>query len=239
MALSHSPKIITDGLIMYIDAGNVRSYPRTGTSWNNLGTSSITGILTNNPSFSSSNIGTIAFDGVDDYINLGKNSINWANITETTIIGWIRTNTTPLHVTGLIAQGDFNSGGQDFSLGYDGGGANPATRVSFHWKNIWNTEDARIEVNQLTLTNWNMFAGRANLNRINLWVNDGRLQNTRTGLNNTKVIDQVNYDMVIGKASYTGRYISGNIGAVLIYNRYLTDIELLNNFNAMRGRFGI
>ena len=53
MALAHNPTIVTDSLLLCFDAGNKRSYPGTGTAWNNLIGQSITGTLTNGPTFTS------------------------------------------------------------------------------------------------------------------------------------------------------------------------------------------
>lgn len=49
MATLYSPKIVTDGLVMYLDAANPRSYPRSGTAWNDISGNNITGTLTDGP----------------------------------------------------------------------------------------------------------------------------------------------------------------------------------------------
>ena len=70
MGLIHSPRIVTDGLVLYLDAANNRSYPGTGTTWSDL-VGSNNGTLNNGPTFSGANGGSIVFDGSDDYINMG------------------------------------------------------------------------------------------------------------------------------------------------------------------------
>ena len=72
MAFNYSPNIITDGLVLYLDAANTKSYPGSGTTWRDLSKSQLNGTLTNGPTFNSSNGGSIVFDGVDDYVNLGN-----------------------------------------------------------------------------------------------------------------------------------------------------------------------
>ena len=77
MAFRYSPKIVTDGLIFYIDAGNPKSYVSGSTTWYNLIDTVTTATLINSPSFDSSNAGSIVFDGVNDYIaetTIGINS---------------------------------------------------------------------------------------------------------------------------------------------------------------------
>ena len=70
MSLNHSPAIVTDGLVLCLDAGNSRSYPKSGTTWTDLKGSN-NGTLLNSPTFSSSNRGEIVFDFTDDQVNLG------------------------------------------------------------------------------------------------------------------------------------------------------------------------
>jgi hypothetical protein len=68
MALSHSPQIIRDGLVLYLDAANIKSYPGSGTTWFDLAGSN-NGTLINGPTFNSSNKGYFSFDASNDYIN--------------------------------------------------------------------------------------------------------------------------------------------------------------------------
>ena len=70
MGLSHSPRIVTDGLVLCLDAANSRSYPKTGTTWTDLTKSNYNGTLENNAAFNSANGGGIALDGADDRITI-------------------------------------------------------------------------------------------------------------------------------------------------------------------------
>jgi len=69
--LAHSPRIITDGLVLCLDAGNPKSYPGSGTTWTDLSGNGNNGTLTNGPTYNSGNLGSLVFDGVNDYVNLG------------------------------------------------------------------------------------------------------------------------------------------------------------------------
>ena len=73
MALAHSPRIVTDGLALCLDAGNTKSYSGSGTTWNDLSGNGNTGTLTNGPTYSSDNGGSIFFDGTNDYVSLVDN----------------------------------------------------------------------------------------------------------------------------------------------------------------------
>ena len=74
MALSHSPLIVTDGLVLCLDAANKKSYSGSGTTWTDRSGNGNNGTLVNGPTFDSGNGGSIDFDGVDDNVNLGNDS---------------------------------------------------------------------------------------------------------------------------------------------------------------------
>ena len=63
-----SPSVITTGLQLYLDAGNASSYPGSGTTWTDLSGNSRDGTLTNGPTYSGTNGGSIVFDGSNDYV---------------------------------------------------------------------------------------------------------------------------------------------------------------------------
>jgi hypothetical protein len=64
--------IITDGLVLNLDAGFDGSYPASGTTWRDLSVSGNNGTLINSPGFYDNGGGSIVFDGVDDYVNVGN-----------------------------------------------------------------------------------------------------------------------------------------------------------------------
>ena len=68
MSFSYSPKIITDGLVLYLDAANPYSYVSGSTVWNDISRGGNNGTLINGPTFSSANNGSIVFDGTNDYV---------------------------------------------------------------------------------------------------------------------------------------------------------------------------
>ena len=68
MAISYNPRTITDGLVLCLDAANSKSYPGSGTTWTDLSGNGNNGTLVNGPTYSSSNGGSLVFDGTNDYI---------------------------------------------------------------------------------------------------------------------------------------------------------------------------
>jgi hypothetical protein len=71
--------IVQSGLVLNLDAGVSSSYPGSGTTWTDLSGNGNTGTLTNGPTYNSANGGSLVFDGVDDYVNVGTPSIVWKN----------------------------------------------------------------------------------------------------------------------------------------------------------------
>ena len=102
MALSHSPKIVTDGLVLCLDAGDGKSYGGSGTTWTDRSVNSNNGTLTNGPTFDSSNGGSIVFDGSNDYT-----SFSATKTAECTFAVWAKSNETS---TGALGDMLFNAG---------------------------------------------------------------------------------------------------------------------------------
>lgn len=82
MAFNYSPKTVTDGLVLYLDAANIKSYISGSLIWNDLSKSQTSGSLVNGPTFTSVNGGGIVFDGSNDNVNIKSttSTIYTANI---------------------------------------------------------------------------------------------------------------------------------------------------------------
>ena len=92
MGCSSGPDIIQDGLVLCLDAASKRSYPGTGTSFNDIaGSNNATAV--NNLSFDSDNAGVVTFDGTDDYLDLNAYASNLIFAVPATISLWFK----PLH----------------------------------------------------------------------------------------------------------------------------------------------
>ena len=68
--LSGGPNIVTNGLVLSLDAANPKSYVSGSTTWNDISRGGNNGTLINGPTFNSANGGSIVFDGVNDFISL-------------------------------------------------------------------------------------------------------------------------------------------------------------------------
>jgi hypothetical protein len=86
--------IVTDGLVMNLDAGFVGSYPTTASTWYDISGNNNSGSLTNGPTFNPANSGSIVFDGADDFV-----SIIETNLTDWSVSAWFKYNYTASNVT--------------------------------------------------------------------------------------------------------------------------------------------
>ena len=142
MAFNYSPKITTDGLVLYLDATNNRSYPGSGTSWTDLSRGGNNGTLTNGPTFNSTNSGNIVFDGADDYL-ITPSITNFR-----TISLWIKTSNTGGGWRYLL---DARPGmGNGWYTGFEGGGA-----IGSNWTSQYtNGISTSVSFSNITLGTW-------------------------------------------------------------------------------------
>ena len=226
MAFNYSPKIVTDGLVLYLDAANTRSYPGTGTTWSDLSRSGNNGSLINGPTFNSGNGGSIVFDGVNDYT-----SLNFINPFQETIIIWVKSNTATWNENGWIS----SSRRQNGHIIHPNQG--PAG-VGFY---ILNSVAGFTLVGTITpssITLPNMYCITTNGSNSHKIYLNGSLQTTNTtSITRTTTPSLQTYE--IAKDDTVARYGNGTYYNVLRYNRELSASEILQNYNATKTRFGL
>ena len=220
MGLAHSPRIVTDGLVLCLDAGNTKSYPGTGTTWSDLSGNGNTGTLTNGPTYSSDNGGSIVFDATDDYFvgsfvcNKTYYSIDfWCYPTQLTNFNW--------------AIG-FNGFWGDFGIHTtaQGGvyvGTSLASRIN-PWRN-----------DVYVVNTWQNFTWTFN-NGASKFYKNGVLEISRTLALSTRS----QFTSYIGGGGGVANNCTGRLSNFRVYsNKALTPQEIQQNFNALRGRFGL
>lgn len=232
MGLAHSPRIVTDGLVLCLDAANVKSYPGSGSTLNDLSITRNNGTLLNGIGFNSDNGGIFTFDGVDDYI--GSFPVQLFGTGSRTISVWFKTSVTT-RVTLIEVRDNSNEAGWGFTV-------NRATAGNLTYFNI-DPVSSVLQVAAGILTNkwYNSVAvfDASNLSA-SLYLN-GKFIGTSGANGFTKDNLLTGYNGSIGKPDSvsTPTYFAGNMAAISIHNRALTAEEIQQNFNALRGRFGI
>ena len=119
MAEIHGPKIVRDGLVLALDAGDVNSFKAGSTTWFDVSGNNNNGTLTNGPAYSTINRGTILFDGINDVVTITDNaSISMSN--SLTILAWINA-TEGRNSVGIVHKGNYAAADYDYMLYVTGG----------------------------------------------------------------------------------------------------------------------
>jgi hypothetical protein len=234
MGTNYNPKIVTDGLVMCLDAANKKSYPGSGTTWADLTGLGNNSVLTNGPTFNSENGGSIVFDGIDDYGDIP--TTNGLNNQYATHEVWVKpTSATPANNQQILARTNTSVGTFNIvQLGFNSG------ILSYTWQvNLRDSSNVQtfINSNDLSTTNWTHVMTTYNGTVHNLYIN-GVKQTNETVKTNT-INTSGTFLMNIARNTSAMGVFAGRIAIVRVYNRGLTAEEVVQNFNATRGRFGV
>ena len=224
MSIYDGPSIATTGLILAFDAANSISYPGTGTTWTDLSGNGRVGTLTGSPTYTTVNSGALQFSGTN-YADIGINFYNLGIRRNATFSGWIYFTTSG----NSFVISDWNSnlgmtlrinnaGSADFYI-Y---GATTSPRITYTYAFSYNT--------------WYNLVGVVNGTTMYMYLNGvdtGLTQPLTEDIgNSTETIKiGVRGDKVLASAEY--------VSNVIVYNRALSATEVLQNFNALRGRFSV
>ena len=227
MSFHYSPKIVTEGLVLYLDAANTRSYPGTGTTWSDLSRSGNNGILTNGPTFNSSNGGSIVFGGTDDYVKPPASTT--LQLTNFTLSSWVKINVQ--NINQYIIDTSTNA---SFGYGYSYR-IKTDNKIRF-W--AYYANNALDSTTTISPNIWyNILVTYDNTTKIqSIYINGVfNVSNTHT---NPFVVSTVT-NLQIGGSSILGGYLNGNISQTSIYNRALSATEIRQNYNTTKTRFGL
>ena len=225
MGVKVGPRIIQNGLILDVDAAVPRSYSGTGlTSYSLIGNAN--GSLVNGVGFTSTNNGSIVFDGTNDFITVPSiTSISG----DLSVLIWFRTSGLNVSAARLI-EFDYING---FWLGQAATGT-PSTNWGGGIKEA--NEPYGIFL-QFSDNEWNLISSVRSSTTHFLYKNN-LVSSTSNNVSGTSLSSTAG--MYICAADNVGSVpFNGRIGQILIYNRALTATEILQNYNATKGRYGI
>ena len=231
MALSHSPQISLNGLTLCLDAGNPKSYPGAGTTWTDLSGRAGIGTLTNGPTYSSANGGSIVFDGTNDYV-IG-NTPSGLNLSQPCSVNtWVYFNNFSKIDPRIIEVQD-----SSYSIQIIRDGA--TTRFATKNSNFQSGLTATTWFVPSTSTWYNIsVVWQPSTSSTTLYLN-GILQSS-VGSTLVGAGNQANKYVLGDRSDFVGTtQLAGRISNTSIYNRALSAAEVSQNFNALRGRFGI
>ena len=229
--LSGGPNIVLDGLVLWLDAANTKSYVSGSNTWTDLSRSGNNGTLNNNPTFSNANGGTIVFDGVNESITIPYSGSTANNYTFNIVMKSNTMDSDPANRQTLF--GLSNNGTstfrqfdleiwQNLGRGFRGTGG-PTQNIDFFVYTWTPTADAN-NISMYTVTLYS--TGQQ------IYVN-GVLRNT---------ISQAyvaNFNTIRLATRVADNWWNGNCYAFSMYDRILTSQEILQNYNAIKTRFGL
>ena len=233
MSLSRGPKIVTNGLILALDAANKNSYRGTGTTWTDLSGTGKNLTLINGPTFSDGNMGSIVFDGTNDYAVV--NPVSAFNIY--CISMWFKPTTIINSVSAYKPLIHFKSSTSKYiSFG------DTTNRVANEYITIVQEPgDKRTAVNDggsLSAGVWYNIVFNYESSQYNIYINN-TLKSTTIGSSTGNVPLITDPDFIyLNSYEGTSGYLDSSLSMCMIYNRALTAAEMLQNYNATRVRFG-
>lgn len=223
MATNYNSSVVTNGLVMCLDAANIKSYPGTGTIWTDISANGKNGTLVNTPAYSSVNNGSLVFNGTTNYVSCGNFGTFYPN---GTISMWIN------------------------------------SAVMANWNNPFSTQSGNIGIRfeETALGGFYVVVGNDSATyTIHNYITSGMLTNTWYNIvlvwnvSGNNVIGYLNGTQVFNEAQtywattmptvtigvWGTRYWNGSISKLGIYNTSLSADQVKQNFNALRGRYGI
>ena len=230
MGVAYNSRIVTDGLVLCLDAANRKSYPTTGTVWTDLSGNGNNGTLTNmdGTNFDSANGGSLEFNGSNEFVPIGSTGFPTSN-SAGTLSAWARTNTITGGFVFIVSYGGSTTNAARFLGITNTSGGNPIP-CSFLFGGYAND----ITASGVPLNTWFNMAGVYTGTNASMYVNGvlvsgptAKSWNTNSGNAN------------IGRQTNGNEYWNGNISQVSIYNRALTAAEIAQNYDALKGRYGL
>jgi len=225
MAYHHGPRLVTDSLLLALDAANARSYTFGGTTWADLSGNGNSGSLINGPAYNNTNIGSIFFNGINSYVNT-KNTTTL----DFTLECWISTNTSSLAGTQAHQ-------GNPLLSAYSGSSTNSFVLSVLNNKAAFFTGNADSSITGSSLINTGEWAHivairNGTTGTKTLYVN-GVLE--ATGTASTNILNA--YPNINIGGNIVDKFFKGNIANIKTYSRVLSVDEISQNYNALYPRF--
>lgn len=230
MSVSGGPDIVENSLVLCLDAGNTKSYPGSGIIWRDLSGNRNDAALNNGPTFNSANGGHLVFDGTNDYAGItSASTLNMGGKSFTADI-WIAVSTTSGSERMIIeynvwsTQGTYQVTTQPNQIVVNFINANSGGKALYH------------SIPSFTNGAWTNVVGQFDTvnNTISLYINGSRVaQNTAV----TQEIGNAVSNLHICSRGGGSLFLPCKMASLKIYNTALSATEILQNYNATKGRF--
>ncbi len=229
MAIVYNTNTVKDGLIFCLDGGNVKSYPGTGTTWNDVSLRKNNTTLVNTPTYNAS--GHLSFASASSQYATAPSP---GNLNTWTAEAFVRFTSSFGTKVAMVVGGQYNGTNMlNFTIGTNNAPTNYNIAVGF-FDGAWRSTTG---VNY-ALNTWHHIVGTYDGTTIRQYTNGAQVDSlnyTGTPTSGGEIRINRRWDDVVS----SGNLFDTDIGAIRIYSRALTAAEVLQNFNAVRGRFGI
>ena len=231
MAVGYNPRIVTDSLVFCLDSANTKSYGGSGTTWTDISGSGNNGTLTNGPTHTSGAGGYFTFDGSNDYVTTSNTTISGSQ----TFSVWAMVTGGPNSPAGIITQHNY-AATANFGINHITGNKLVA---SIGYTN--GTREYASKTTSFTITNdvtFNAVLVYSSTDNKIYWYINGQLDSSHTLSLTPK---STNYPICLGRwdANYAAYHFTGRVYSGTIHNKALSAAEVKQNFDALRGRYGI
>lgn len=248
--LDSNQKIVTDSLVLQLDPAQKRSYSGTGTTYTDISANGRDGTLFNTPTYNTTNGGTFTFDGINEYYDIGAalTKLQFQPTQAYSVFCWVYNigSAGPI-VANMLDNGSTYPGWDLFR--------NSSTQLAMHLISSWITNAIKIYVTFSPSANtwYNIgytYDGSCpttvvnSVTSVDFYSNASSLTTGKASENND-AFDSSSTTITYGSRFFISRrfnssgYFNQTIGPILIYNKKLTTTEITQNYNALKGRFGL
>ena len=242
MGTSYNPRIVTDGLVLCLDAANKRSYPGAGNKWTDLTANKNNGTMINSGSsnFRSANAGSLAFDGINEQVNFGPtNDIIGNNPAAISLSVWFKTDNNS-QTFYLASFKRFSNDSLSTLLSIT---VNQASSSSLSANYLGFLYDKGASGHQWLTVNssafygrWNQITATVDVNAATLYLNGVQAGQDTTNTFAGPSRDDPSGDFTVGSFGIS-LFADANISQVHAYNRVLSANEVQQNYLATKGRY--
>ena len=218
--------IVTNGLILNLDAGNTLSYISGSSTWRDLSRNNVTSSLVNNPTFSTGNGGSIGFNGSTSYSVLTDASIiNYTTITAN-IWMYLNSYTSTYEIY-------FSYNAEEAGLTQGWGIRRSGDAVFQYWGGTGNSGIKLYKNGSLVGSSNSTWATVSGINTTGSWA---MITLVATGVSSWNTHNRLS---IASRSDGLGSTTNVNVGLFSLYSRELSQTEIQQNFNALKGRYGL
>jgi hypothetical protein len=254
MAVNYNTKSVTDGLVNYLDAANTKSYPASGNTFYDLTGINLPSNLLNGVAYSTSNFGILNLDGTDDSIKFPFDLSYVPALSNFTLEMWVRITSFPsalaspnvygykrkagvlmgsAYYSGVAFYWNGNETGTEFGVyGYIRG--NDGYRITSAYNFLLNQWTHLVLVNNYSSSLLQYYVNGSLHNQVS-----GPTENYNATLAPIAENIGISKPQVDGGGEYNYSYVQCNCALAKVYKKALSSQEVIENYTATRGRFGI